>query len=669
MATSLYDDIAQIALDRPKLQAIVNGSAATTVETDGGTVPSLARLLSTMGAGTVRGAWVTATSYALGEVVTSSGTAYRCAVAHTSAVALATDITAGRWIVHYTATSIVSTMAVLRAAANTYGAVVVEGYTTAGDGGGGLFRWDSASVAADDDGVVIEPTVGGTGRWIRIDVGNVRDVRWFGAKGDDATDNAAAFAAACASLPVGGTLTIPPQIFRTSQVLTIDTENVTVMAYGATIRATVLATEIMHIDSVGGVRVLGPNLIGPETLAAWSGGSGGYRQVFRTGLRFTDSTASLCRDVKVSGMRGAIALTNCYRCKAVDIAHEGFFGPTSSPAADANFSTSVLVFGGRGNQVEVVSAKESGSAVLVQNDGEDHCILNITGDDGHDNGVYISSGFGCTIGGCTFRDYIGAGVKARGSQHLVALCTIRGCGLGISATGNGLTPDADGANGSGTVVSLNTVTGCTTGYGIVVQEQDGLLPRDFHVVNNIVEDHLPTGGFSPIEVAAVKGILVTGNTVRGFLTTSGITVAGTVTDRMYECIVSGNKVTDGSEGIRLFYCDKSQCCNNTFARIGNYGIEARYAEDCLFSLNLGRDAVGGGLRLNGSYLCQDNVVRGNMLTATGDAALNVFEQNDSQPYPNVATDTPRYIGQIAVNGTSVYMSKGTASIADWKLLG
>jgi Pectate lyase superfamily protein len=208
---SLATDIARIALDRPKLQSIVNGDATTTVATDGGQVPSLSRLLSQMGAGTIKGAWVTATAYVLGDVVTNGGTAYRCILAHTSAAALATDLTAGKWIIHYTATSTMDTIAALKAAGNTYGSVLVSGYYAAGDGGGGIFRWDGASSAADNGGTIIIPTAApANGRWIRQVVGGVINVREFGAKGDGATNDTVAIQSAIDFSVANGMATVIP---------------------------------------------------------------------------------------------------------------------------------------------------------------------------------------------------------------------------------------------------------------------------------------------------------------------------------------------------------------------------------------------------------------------------------------------------------------------------
>jgi len=101
----------------------------------------------------------------------------------------------------------VSTVAALKALSvpTTEDVVEVLGYYSSGDGGGGLFYWDSASASADNAGTVIQPdSLPNTGRWLRRYSGRVVNVRWFGAKGDGATNDYAAIAAAVALLPSNG---------------------------------------------------------------------------------------------------------------------------------------------------------------------------------------------------------------------------------------------------------------------------------------------------------------------------------------------------------------------------------------------------------------------------------------------------------------------------------
>jgi len=82
--------------------------------------------------------------------------------------------------------------------------VFVQGYYAANDGGGGIFKYDTASVAADDGFITIKPTANtGAGRWIAIFDDKVVNIRRAGAKGDNVTDDKAAIdKALTVNLPV-----------------------------------------------------------------------------------------------------------------------------------------------------------------------------------------------------------------------------------------------------------------------------------------------------------------------------------------------------------------------------------------------------------------------------------------------------------------------------------
>lgn len=76
--------------------------------------------------------------------------------------------------------AVVNTVADLRNAP-TNGTVTTLGCLSAGDGGGGFWRWDAASTDIDNIGTVVLPTgLVGAGRWVRVYEGPV-NAMWFGA--------------------------------------------------------------------------------------------------------------------------------------------------------------------------------------------------------------------------------------------------------------------------------------------------------------------------------------------------------------------------------------------------------------------------------------------------------------------------------------------------------
>lgn len=101
------------------------------------------------------------------------------------------------------------------------------------DGGGGQFVWDATSTETDDGGLTIKATGVTTGRWIRTYTDEF-SVAWFGALGDETTDDTTAIQAtldAVAQIPTlfhilddyrGNTVTLPPGRFRLTGGLTIN---------------------------------------------------------------------------------------------------------------------------------------------------------------------------------------------------------------------------------------------------------------------------------------------------------------------------------------------------------------------------------------------------------------------------------------------------------------
>ena len=71
------------------------------------------------------------------------------------------------------------------------------GYRTAGDGGGGSFRWVAGSTEDGDDAFVVIPvSAPATGRWLRLVEGSSVDIRWSGAWGTGSDDDGPFFSVA-----------------------------------------------------------------------------------------------------------------------------------------------------------------------------------------------------------------------------------------------------------------------------------------------------------------------------------------------------------------------------------------------------------------------------------------------------------------------------------------
>lgn len=96
----------------------------------------------------------------------------------------------------------------------------VLGYHEAGDGGGGGFYYDENSAEAANGGTILAPDTG-SGRWKRVYSGAV-NVRWFGAKGDNATNDTAAIQAAitCQSSS-GGIVLLPRGEYQITDTLSL----------------------------------------------------------------------------------------------------------------------------------------------------------------------------------------------------------------------------------------------------------------------------------------------------------------------------------------------------------------------------------------------------------------------------------------------------------------
>ncbi|MBR5767890.1 MAG: hypothetical protein IKX86_04390 [Clostridia bacterium] len=91
--------------------------------------------------------------------------------------------------------------------------VLLEGYKSPNDGGGGTFVWDASSTEQANGGTVVAPS-SGDGRFIRVCDPGELNALWFGALSGDVEDGAAIQAAIDALPASGGTVKLPGGSYR-----------------------------------------------------------------------------------------------------------------------------------------------------------------------------------------------------------------------------------------------------------------------------------------------------------------------------------------------------------------------------------------------------------------------------------------------------------------------
>jgi len=214
-------------------------------------------------------------------------------------------------------TMIVNTIADLKAlSAGQFSSVQVLGYYAAGDGGGGVFRWNGSSTAADNGGTVIIPnSAPGAGRWDRIY--QALDVNMFGAKGDGTGDDTGAINAALAAskkifLRPGG-------VYVISSGLTIPLDGAVIIGYGATLKwkeNRTFASRFETIQATGKtVTILGLTIDGNKQNQANIPNTPAAGVSYGSAFRFTDCTRIVMRDVTVKELHGyGLMLYNTSGC-------------------------------------------------------------------------------------------------------------------------------------------------------------------------------------------------------------------------------------------------------------------------------------------------------------------------------------------------------------------
>lgn len=150
----------------------------------------------------------------------------------------------------------VMTLAQLKATPAAAPAVVnVACKTTIGDGWGGSFALDLAdTTTADDDALVVVDNSGR--RWKRIVDGHY-NAKWWGAKGDDSTDDTAALVASV-SAAAGRTLFLPKGVYHVASPLALAVDGSRIVGdsqNSTTLKSTNPAGHVITMSGVSGCSV------------------------------------------------------------------------------------------------------------------------------------------------------------------------------------------------------------------------------------------------------------------------------------------------------------------------------------------------------------------------------------------------------------------------------
>lgn len=238
-------------------------------------------------------------------------------------------------------------------------ALLVSGYTANGDGGGGMFIWDSSSTASTNWGTVFKGKTTGseltTGRWLRVmRQAGPMDIAWFGVS--NATSDQAKFTNA---LALSGRVIISVPITINTNSTTASTNtleftsggNITMSSSAVlTFSGDILAPnrQIFNIDSSGATNpILFPALSGGvavsrvrEILGNWFGitGDGGGSDQNRF-AKWIASAGSKARLVLTPGSYATSAtLTIPSGCTLEGLGAPNTVGITFKPTSDNQFA-------------------------------------------------------------------------------------------------------------------------------------------------------------------------------------------------------------------------------------------------------------------------------------------------------------------------------------------
>ncbi|MFC3770175.1 glycosyl hydrolase family 28-related protein [Paenibacillus sp. GCM10012303] len=487
----------------------------------------------------------------------------------------------------------------------------------------------------------------------------------FGAVGDGTTDDTSAIQSALNATATGGTVYFPMGTYLISSQLTVSNKEIHLFATGKAVikEASVFGVPMLKLLHAHGSTVTGLSCHGAETYAGFAGAS----SLFNAFIQLDRCNQAVISGCSVKDKTYPFLLSVCQECHVTDCYVVGFLNVGKT---GANYCSCCYISGGLNNSVRGLVGKDMGSGILVGAEGTNHHISDCYFENMWDNGVYISSGKGNLIEHITVKQTGGSGVKARGHRHIVSNCHIQDCLIGFTITGNGATPDSLGYNGYGTILEGCVAENCRRD-GVLMNVQDGYLPRNIKIVNNtLINCATEGGGYAGVRMTAGVDTEVCGNTFHHCSGSFGILIVGPQSAPVSGLKIMNNFVSETREGIRLQYVTHSVITGNHVRDIDTYGIWLNNCNNNIISSNIGQEQVTSGLlRCLTADGSSNNTIIGNRATlmdVSREANVLIGNLPGTVNFTDDVTGTPLYEGQQAIVSGNLYMAAGSTSSTDWK---
>ena len=463
-------------------------------------------------------------------------------------------------------------------------AVWVASRTAVGDGAEGVFFFDAASAAANNNGTILEPdTAPPLGRWVRQGSASV-DVAWFGATGDGVTNDSAAIQAAVTAsngLPV----TFTPGATYLVVAAIVPPSGARIELSGATILVqTVAAANCwgFNLDTVNDVEIRGGAITGQlgNGIVPQSG----------FGVYVTSSTNVTLKDLDISlhwydGVFIAYASANVVQervnahhnrragCSVIGgnslIFRDGFYVDTGHAAAPEG--------GEFGINIEVDGVGGAVDGVLV-----DNCELSRNGTVGNGTGAGFTARKG--VGGSRPQNIRLVGCRVESNLETGINFDLAD-GIKVSEC------IANGHNGAIVGGASQYAIGAANSTGVQVLGNRGADNSRFIFVAGCDDGVQVVGNEATGRAAQVMGDDYDGITVRN----QGVPTPATVRTTT----VSSNIMMDfGGHGISINNASSANVIGNTSRNNGQHGFYFANAPNGLASGNL---ASGNGRQTAATY--------------------------------------------------------------------